>query len=90
MLGGGLEPDFRVLVSTLFHPVAQENRHRGGNQWNLAEAKLLQTVASLRTLFLCVSFKGRSAGLGYFCALQQAFQGTRFPLLYMTRIFVLC
>ena len=24
---GGLEPDFRVLVSTLFHPIAQGNCH---------------------------------------------------------------
>ena len=52
---GGLEPDFRVLVSTLFHPVAQGNGRWGGKQWNLAEAKVLQTVANLRTYFFCVS-----------------------------------
>ena len=51
---GGLEPDFRVLVSALFHPIAQENCHRGGKQWNLTEAKVWRIVADLRTLFFCI------------------------------------
>jgi hypothetical protein len=31
--------------------IAQENCHRGGKQWNLAEAKVWRIVADLRTLF---------------------------------------
>ena len=52
---GGLEPDFRVLVSTLFHPIAQVNCHQGGNQWNPAEAKVWRIVASLLTFSALVT-----------------------------------
>ena len=45
----GLEPDFRVLVPTLFHPIAQGNCHWGGKQRNLAEAKVWRIVAVLLT-----------------------------------------
>ena len=55
MLGGGLEPHFRVLVSTLFHLIAQVNCRQGGKQWNLAEAKVWRIVADLRTRSSCVS-----------------------------------
>jgi hypothetical protein len=56
---GGLEPDSRVLVSTLFHPLAQENCHRGGKQWNLAEAKVWRIVAGLLTFSALVTAVGR-------------------------------
>jgi len=38
--GGGLEPDFRVLFSAIFHTFAEENCRWRRKQWNLAEAKL--------------------------------------------------
>ena len=47
---GGLEPHFRVLLSAIFHGVSLGNCHQGRKWRILAEAKLLQTAASLRTL----------------------------------------
>jgi hypothetical protein len=54
LLGGGLEPRFGVLFSAIFHGIAQGNCHQRGKQWKVAEAKLLQTAASLRTCFALV------------------------------------
>ena len=54
LLGGGLEPRFRVLFSAIFHSIAQGNCHQRGKQWKVVEAKLLQTAASLRTCFVLV------------------------------------
>jgi hypothetical protein len=51
---GGLEPHFRVLFSAVFHGVASGNCHQSGKWRILAEAKLLQTAASLLTLFALV------------------------------------
>jgi len=51
---GGLEPDFRVLFSAVFHGVSLGNFHQGGNLWKWAETKLWSFVVSLRTKFLCV------------------------------------
>ena len=50
LLGGGLEPRFRVLFSAIFHGVSLGNCHQGRKWRILAEAKLLQTAASLPTL----------------------------------------
>jgi hypothetical protein len=54
MLGGGLEPHFRVLSSAIFQGFTRENFHQGRNQWNRAEAKVWSFVAALRTKFLYV------------------------------------
>ena len=54
LLGGGLEPHFRVLFSAIFHGVSLGNFHQGRNRWKLAEAKVWQIVVDLRTKFLCV------------------------------------
>ena len=56
LLGGGLEPGFRVLFSTIFLGIALENRQLGRKRWKAVEAKLLQTAASLRTVFVLVMF----------------------------------
>jgi hypothetical protein len=40
LLGGGLEPRFRVLFSAIFHGVSLGNFHQGRNQWKWAEAKV--------------------------------------------------
>ena len=56
LLGGGLEPHFRVLFSAIFQGVALEKRYSGGKHWKAVEAKLLQTAASLRTFFVLVVF----------------------------------
>jgi len=54
LLGGGLEPAFRVLFSTIFHSIAQGNCHQRGKQCKVVEAKLLQvyvgSVISSRAL----------------------------------------
>ena len=50
VLGGGLEPHFRVLFSAIFHGVPSEIAIRVENGGSLVETKLLQTAASLRTL----------------------------------------
>jgi hypothetical protein len=42
VLGGGLEPGFTVLFSTIFQSIAQGNCHQRGKQWKPVEAKLLQ------------------------------------------------
>ena len=49
---GGLEPDFRVLVSTLFHPHCPGKLPLG---WKIVESSGSKRVASLRTRFFCVS-----------------------------------
>jgi hypothetical protein len=71
VLGGGLEPGFRVPFSTIFHSIAQGNCHQRGKQWKTEEAKLLQTAASLRTFFVWVisarALKSLVAFLGYSC-----------------------
>jgi hypothetical protein len=54
LLGGGLEPLFRVLFSTIFHGIPAGNFHQGRKPRILVEGKLLQIVAHLRTKFLCV------------------------------------
>jgi hypothetical protein len=54
LLGGGLEPRFRVLFSAIFHSIAQGDCHQRGKQWKVVEAKLLQNAASLRTFFVLV------------------------------------
>jgi hypothetical protein len=54
VLGGGLEPHFRVLFSAIFHGVPSEIAIRGRKWRILAEAKLLQIAASLRTFCLWV------------------------------------
>ena len=54
LLGGGLEPHFRVLFSAIFQGFTRENFHQGRNLWNLAEAKVWQIVVNLRTKYLCV------------------------------------
>ena len=62
---GGLEPHFRVLFSAIFHRIPQGNCHKPGKQWNVVEAKPLQTAASLHTFFLLVipakNLKNRSS-----------------------------
>ena len=64
VLGGGLEPHFRVLFSAIFQGVTLGNFHQGRNLWKWAEAKVLQTAASLRTFFMLVipagAYSGRS------------------------------
>jgi hypothetical protein len=44
LLGGGLEPHFRVLFSAIFHGIAQGNCDQGRKRRILVEGKLLQTV----------------------------------------------
>jgi len=63
LLGGGLEPGFRVLFSAIFHSIAQGNCHQRGKQWKVVEAKLLQNAASLRTFFALVVSAGASEWL---------------------------
>jgi hypothetical protein len=41
VLGRGLEPDFRVLFSAIFHVVSLRNFHQGRNLWKWAEAKVV-------------------------------------------------
>ena len=54
MLGGGLEPHFRVLFSAIFHGVSLGKFHQGRKRPILVEGKLLQSVAYLHALFLRV------------------------------------
>jgi hypothetical protein len=54
VLGGGLEPHFRVLFSAIFHGVSPGISIRGGKLRNRAERKLYSIVVSLRTTFLAV------------------------------------
>ena len=42
VLGGGLEPHFRVLFSAIFHGVSLGNFHEGRKRRILVEGKLLQ------------------------------------------------
>jgi hypothetical protein len=49
LLGGGLEPDFRVLFSAMFHGVSLGNFHQGRNLWKWAEAKVWSFVVNLPT-----------------------------------------
>jgi hypothetical protein len=51
---GGLEPGFWVPFSLIFHSIAQGNCHQRGKLRKVVEAKLLQSAASLRTLFVLV------------------------------------
>jgi hypothetical protein len=46
---GGLEPDFRVLLSSIFHGVSLGNFHQARNLWKWAEAKVWSFVVDLRT-----------------------------------------
>jgi hypothetical protein len=52
----GLEPQFRVLFSAIFQGVSLGNCHQCRKWRILAEAKLLQTAASLRTFCWWVIF----------------------------------
>ena len=54
LLGGRLEPDFRVLFSATFDGVSLGNFHQDRNLWKWAEAKVWYFVADLRTKFACV------------------------------------
>ena len=40
LLGGGLEPHFRVLFSAMFQGVSLGNFHQGSNLWKGVETKL--------------------------------------------------
>jgi hypothetical protein len=51
---GGLEPDFRVLFSAIFHGVSLGNFHQARNLRKWAEAKVWYFVADLHTNFACV------------------------------------
>jgi hypothetical protein len=51
---GGLERDFRVLFSAIFHGVSLRDFHQGRKQRILAEEKLWRFVAALHTKFLYV------------------------------------
>jgi hypothetical protein len=42
VLGGGLEPHFRVLFSAVFQGIALEKRYSSRKHWKAVEAKLLQ------------------------------------------------
>ena len=59
MLGGGLEPYFRVLLFALFQGVSLGNFHQIRNLWKRAEAKVWSFVVNLRTNSLCVWIIGR-------------------------------
>ena len=54
VLGGGLEPAFRVLFSTIFPGVSLGNFHQGRNLWKVAEAKVWSFLVNPRTFFMCV------------------------------------
>ena len=54
LLGGGLEPLFRVLFSAIFHGVSLGNSHQGRNLWKVAEAKVWSILVNPRTFFMCV------------------------------------
>ena len=45
----GLEPDFRVLFSAMFHDVSLGNFHQRRNLWKWAEAKVWSSVVKLPT-----------------------------------------
>ena len=51
VLGGGLEPHFRVLFSAIFHGVSLRNFHQGRNLWKIAEAKVWSFLVNQRTFF---------------------------------------
>ena len=61
VLGGGLEPHFRVLFSAIFQGVSLGNFHPGGNLWKVAEAKVWSFLVSSRTFFMCVLIIFRAA-----------------------------
>jgi hypothetical protein len=46
MCSGGLEPGFRVPVSTTFHAIPLEKRQSGRKHWKAVEAKLLHEAAT--------------------------------------------
>jgi hypothetical protein len=54
LLGGGLEPHFRVLFSAIFHGVSLGNFRQGRNLWKVAEAKVWSFLVSPRTFFMYV------------------------------------
>jgi len=54
VLGGGLEPHFRVLFSAIFQGVTLGNFHQGRKRRILAEEKLWRFVAALHTNFFYV------------------------------------
>jgi hypothetical protein len=54
VLGGGLEPHFGVLFSAIFQGFSLGDFHQSGKQWKVVKAKLLQTAAHLRTVFVLV------------------------------------
>ena len=51
VLGGGLEPHFRVLLSAIFQGVTLGNFHQGRKHWKVVEAKLLQVY-----VLFCVGY----------------------------------
>jgi hypothetical protein len=54
LLGGGLEPHFRVLFSAMFQGVSLGNFHQGRKLWKVAEAKVWSVLVNLRTNCPCV------------------------------------
>ena len=54
VLGGGLEPHFRVLFSAIFQGVSLGNFHQGRNLRKVAEAKVWSILVNPRTFFMCV------------------------------------
>jgi hypothetical protein len=54
LLGGGLEPHFRVLFSAVFQGVSLGNFHQGRNLRKVAEAKVWSILVNSRTFFMCV------------------------------------
>jgi hypothetical protein len=52
VLGGGLEPHFRVLFSAIFHGIALGNCHQGRKRRKVAEAKVCR-LWRLYAHFLC-------------------------------------
>ena len=56
MLGGGLEPHFRVLFSAIFMVFSLGNFHQGRKLWKVAEAKVWSILVNPRTFFMCVFY----------------------------------
>ena len=54
MLGGGLEPHFRVLFSAIFQGASLGNFHQGRKLWKVAEAKVWSILVNPRTFSMCV------------------------------------
>ena len=51
---GGLEPDFRVPFSAIFHDIALGNCHQGRKAAESSGTKSVSFVAALRTIFVFV------------------------------------